>query len=412
MPPLQKDEKNRQDNSDELFLSEINGFDKAQFGEMENSTIFHGGMVKKIDTLLRGHEKKTILEELISAQKPMLFPEEPLIELRTPLSKKVKSSTFQMGEKPEVSVYKKLTMPDEFKTEFFTIHNPSFRFVSTLDSRDDVLQIRKPQGKHVEVINLSSLAEESGVIQKKIESVSEQKKDTDTKKRGKVEIIQTKKMGSNKCEDTASTKASESEENYKKSRIYYLAENAIDDKKLKKLDKKHSYIPVDLNDKRKKFKEIERRKLEKQQLAEKKRKEKERLEREAEENRLKKLEEKKAKLEKRQSKKEEKKALLEKLKKEAEEKKHEKLNEKQERKRAKKKIKTYEFEEKNDDVITKNQKISDEPMFVNDDVIKVLLIIDDLLGELPESVINRFAQSKDFELYKKVIIKYKSKGEL
>ncbi len=51
-------------------------------------------------------------------------------------------------------------------------------------------------------------------------------------------------------------------------------------------------------------------------------------------------------------------------------------------------------------------------MFVNDDVIKVLLIIDDLLGELPESVINRFAQSKDFELYKKVIIKYKSKGEL
>jgi hypothetical protein len=34
---------------------------------------------------------------------------------------------------------------------------------------------------------------------------------------------------------------------------------------------------------------------------------------------------------------------------------------------------------------------------------------DALLGELPEDVINRFMQSEDFELYEKVMNKYKIK---
>ena len=412
MPPLHKENKSRQVNTVDLFFPAMGKVLPEKLDEIENSMFFHGGMVKKIDALLREHEKKIMLEELVSAQQPTLFPEEPFIEMRTSLSKKTEVSTFQLGKKQDTSFYKQLTMPDEFKTEFFTIHNPSFKFVSTFDTTEDVLRIKKPEERHVEIINLSSLAEESGAVQKKIEGASEPKKDTDAMQRDKVEIIETKKMGSKKCEDAVSTKAHGSEENSKKSRIYYLADNNLDDKKFKKFEKKHSYIPIDLNGKRKKFKEIERRKLEKQRLEEEKRKEKERLEREAEENRLKKLEVKKAKLEERQKKKEEKKALLEKLKTEAEEKKLEKLKEKQERRRAKKKIGTYEFEERNEDVFPKNQKISDEPMFVNDDVIKVLLIIDDLLGELPESVIERFAQSKDFELYKEVIIKYKHKGEL
>jgi len=38
-----------------------------------------------------------------------------------------------------------------------------------------------------------------------------------------------------------------------------------------------------------------------------------------------------------------------------------------------------------------------------DDVSKVLKITDDLLGELPESTIEKFSRSDDFELYRKVL---------
>jgi len=48
-------------------------------------------------------------------------------------------------------------------------------------------------------------------------------------------------------------------------------------------------------------------------------------------------------------------------------------------------------------------------LVLEDDVKKVLLITDELLGKLPEEVINEFAQSDDFELYKKVMDKYKIK---
>ena len=48
-------------------------------------------------------------------------------------------------------------------------------------------------------------------------------------------------------------------------------------------------------------------------------------------------------------------------------------------------------------------------LVLEDDVKKVLLITDELLGKLPEEVINEFAQSDDFELYKKVMGKYKIK---
>jgi len=444
MPPLQKDEKNRQDNSDELFLSEINVFDKQQSGEMENSTIFHGGMVKKIDTLLREHEKKTILKELISAQKPMLFPEEPLIELRTPLSKKVKSSTFQTGEKPELSVYKKPTMPDEFKTEFLTIHNPSFKFVSNLHFTEDVLLKKNPEDRHVELIDLSSLVPDKGDGQK--ESTLFLNKNSPKEKQAK----------------GASATTHQSKKDYDKAKIYNLTSKNLDEKKIKELEKKQSYIPVDFEDKIQKLKEKEQRKLERQKDAEQKRKQKEQKEREKEEEKLRKLEEQKAKLEAKQKKKEEKKSLLEQLKKEAEEKKllkkeaalinknklelatstkeekkqkkletklkakQTKLEAKQkkkeekeamikilereaeEKKQVKEKTKHVECETIKKEVLPHQTESIKEQTFVDEDVIKVLLITDDLLGNLPEEVIDNFAQSEDFKLYEKVISKYKN----
>jgi len=123
MPPLQEDKKIRQVNPVDLLLSATSVVLPEKLDEIKHTIDFHVDIVKKIDTILRGREKKIILEELVSAQQPTLFPEEPFIEMRTSLSKKTEVSTFQLGKKQDTSYYKQLTMPDEFKTEFFTIHN-------------------------------------------------------------------------------------------------------------------------------------------------------------------------------------------------------------------------------------------------------------------------------------------------
>ena len=51
------------------------------------------------------------------------------------------------------------------------------------------------------------------------------------------------------------------------------------------------------------------------------------------------------------------------------------------------------------------EQINQESL-VDDDIRKVLLITDELLGKLPEQVIEEFASSKDFDLYQKVMYKY------
>ncbi len=498
MPPLQEDKKIRQVNPVDLLLSATSVVLPEKLDEINHTMDFHVDIVKKIDTILRGREKKIILEELVSAQQPTLFPEEPFIELRVPLSKKTEAPTFHLGKKQDISHYKQLTMPDEFKTEFFTIHNPSFKFVSTFDTTEDVLRIKKPEERHVEIINLSSLAEESGAVQKKIEDVSESKKDTETMQSKKVEVIKTKKLGDKKC-DSATT-VQQTEEDTGKAKIYYLNSKNLDEKKIKELEKKQSYIPVDFEDKMQKLKEKEQRELEKQKDAEQQRKEKEQKEREKEEEKLRKLEEQKEKLEAKQRKKEEQKLLFEKREKEAEEKKllekeaayakeqKEKLEAKQrkkeeqkllfekrekeaeekklleqeaafakekklesavskkeekrlnkleekqarleakqrkkeekeamikilerdaeERKQLKKKTRRGEYDELKESVLLKSVETKQTPTFVDDDVIKVLLMTDDLLGNLPEDVIDKFAKSEDFKLYEKVISKYKAK---
>jgi hypothetical protein len=50
-----------------------------------------------------------------------------------------------------------------------------------------------------------------------------------------------------------------------------------------------------------------------------------------------------------------------------------------------------------------------EPTLLDEDVKKLLVITDNLLGDLPEEVIDKFAQSEDFKLYSKVLSRYKIK---
>ncbi|MEA2055866.1 MAG: hypothetical protein U9O49_03435 [Candidatus Thermoplasmatota archaeon] len=56
----------------------------------------------------------------------------------------------------------------------------------------------------------------------------------------------------------------------------------------------------------------------------------------------------------------------------------------------------------------KKQATEENPV-LDEDIIEFLRIADELLEKLPGEVINEFAQSKDFELYEKVMNKYKVK---
>jgi len=58
---------------------------------------------------------------------------------------------------------------------------------------------------------------------------------------------------------------------------------------------------------------------------------------------------------------------------------------------------------------TKQKTSGIESLELDEDIKKILLMTDTLLGELPEGVINQFMQSEEFELYQKVLNKYKVK---
>lgn len=59
-------------------------------------------------------------------------------------------------------------------------------------------------------------------------------------------------------------------------------------------------------------------------------------------------------------------------------------------------------------IIEKKEVEKENPLF-DEDIKNVLAITDNLLGKLPEEVIDEFVKSKDYELYEKVIRKYRIK---
>ncbi|HVQ01472.1 MAG TPA: hypothetical protein VMT57_08160 [Candidatus Thermoplasmatota archaeon] len=52
-------------------------------------------------------------------------------------------------------------------------------------------------------------------------------------------------------------------------------------------------------------------------------------------------------------------------------------------------------------------KYNPEPAEIDSDIKKILQITDELLGELPEEVINRFMRSDEYDLYERILNKYK-----
>ena len=174
-------------------------------------------------------------------------------------------------------------------------------------------------------------------------------------------------------------------------------------KKLKKLEKE--------KEKQDKIREKKELQIAKQKEIEKKLKEKEKKKLEKEKEKEKRQEEKEKEL------KEKKKEQL-KIKKEKEKKKQLKSKKKQKPKTVKKDVETKKktsfnlFKPKKEENIKEFKKtdITQEKTLVNDEELSHALdIIDDLLGELPEEKINEFASSDEFEIYEKVLKKYRKK---
>ena len=191
-----------------------------------------------------------------------------------------------------------------------------------------------------------------------------------------------------------------------------------------------------------KIKEKKRRKEEKRLLAEQKKKEKLKLEQQLKKEKLLEEQKKKEKLEAGQQLKKEKLKQKEREKEEkrllAEQKIKEKLEAKQQlkeelkKKETEKQVQIPEHIKDYDDLIetvakkeiitdTKPQdketeqkpeikaKLTQTPRVLDEDVRKALTIIDNLLEKLPEETIEEFVNSKDFEIYEKVVNKYKNK---
>jgi len=71
--------------------------------------------------------------------------------------------------------------------------------------------------------------------------------------------------------------------------------------------------------------------------------------------------------------------------------------------------KTEDFESGMQQYIVEKKEVEKENPLLDEDIKNVLAITDNLLGKLPEEVIDEFVKSKDYELYEKVIKKYKIK---
>lgn len=194
-----------------------------------------------------------------------------------------------------------------------------------------------------------------------------------------------------------------------------LQENSRIRTELEKKQEEITLLNTDLKTKNKKIDEIQKQQTENQTLLLEKNKIIERLN-----NELKQKEDLgKKRLKKSKDHEKLRKLELKKKKKEAElEAKELKLKTAIEEKKKKLKIqwarKEEEYHKKNSDSPAESNHFHSEKselgeQGIPEDVIKTLCITDDLLVRLPDEIIDEFIQSDDFEIYKKVIDKYKNK---
>jgi len=330
---------------------------------------------------------------------------------------------------------------------------PQFKFITSHEFTKTILDLKPRDEDRIEIIDLSTLTGDNIGAQRlqgltlarrhsSEKPVASSKKDSTTQQHHKkIEVIDARTLKQKTYEDVFVTAMKQTEEIEKKSQIYYLNSKGHKEQKQKKLDDKQSYIPVDFDERSKELKEQQQQEEEQKQQQE----QKIQKQLEHEHEKLEKLETKKTKLEEKKheilqkEKKEQKKTItppkieLHTKKQEREQKRlqrielrkarlEERLRLKKEKQALKEKQKQQHLKQKGNNKkqqpkkekttgfsLFKKEKPAPQTNELDDDLKKVLLMTDSLLGELPQDVIDKFAQSEDFELYERVLNKYKLK---
>jgi hypothetical protein len=416
----------------------------------ENTIKNHLDIIKKIDSILSKHEQQTTSATIVqSSPRIPLQPPSP-VEPRSPLHRTPdhREVAWQPSLEPPQTTTQNI--PEEFKTELSI--NPEFRFITSHEFLETITQPRPSSEDRIEVIDLAQLIGEKPTVHRPIDltdlhagtddvdtSILTKDDPDDARHHNKIEVIDARTQKQKLYENILAASAKQAEQIDKKAQLYFLNSKDATDKKQKKLDIEQSYIPVDFDERSKEIREKqlkeeeeqrqqeekilkqlqrEHEKLEKlenkktileekkQELKEKDKKTqkketeqtettKELKKQQKEQKRLQRLEIRKARIEARQRKKQEKQAL--------------KQKQKQQRLKQKTKAKTKQQKQKTKQTSLFKKEKQIPSLELNEDIKKVLLMTDALLGELPEDVLNRFVQSEDFELYEKVLSKYKIK---
>ncbi|MBN1280255.1 MAG: hypothetical protein JXA00_01255 [Candidatus Thermoplasmatota archaeon] len=396
----------------------------------------HLELIKKIDTLLAEHDMDTTTQA--SCEPPIHVPSTPPlpIEPRPPLHKTL--STGELSWQPPSTPAPVQTMTSgEFASEL-SLH-PEFKFISSQEFTDEYLTIQTPPQQHrVEIIDLTMLANAHTTQPLKQTTASSAPQTTTIPPVNKAKPA-TAHLPQKHTYNTAVAAAMKQNDDIdKKSQLYYL------NSKQQKTQKKEHYIPVDFDQRTQQIREQQQKELQRKQEEE----EKIRKQLQKEQEKLEKLHAKKAEREqKKQEKKhteppapkhqpevttkdkDEKQRLKEQQKQQKLQEHQAKLQEKQRKKQEKQALKDHLKQQKQQQKLVKQQQAEahkhavpqhpDEPKKrylpsrkpaetpeLDEDIINLLRVTDTLLGELPEDVINRFAESKDFALYEKVMTKY------
>ena len=376
--------------------------EKRQTRTVEKNTVdFHVEITKKIDALVEAHEKEVVFEEVGSTSQGETLEE--IAEQRKPVKRKPEMPRIAT-EIPTPHVFNNLEAKNElFDIELPSAISPNFKFVTTLEEPKDGTHTqnigqepvkdedfhswmlgghKEKQKLAMNFANIKVRKKEDITKQKEIKSNDKHKKNDKTSAVKKKKTIKINSVTKKKKEPEKTKKEIEER---KKEFANYILETA---------EKKE----------REKEKELKKKKIEKQKE-------------EKEEGKLKTLEQKKAakgaKMKEREMMK---KARITEKKKKLEAKKalkEEKLNKKTLKKKVakpkKEKIKTKHSTPGMHHFISGKKETVVENPLLDEDIKKVLSITDNLLEKLPEEVIDKFAQSEDFELYEKVMSKYKIK---
>ena len=359
-----------------------------EVGEKKDNLVdFHLEIVKKIDEIIEKNQRETVdIDNVVSSEKKPDSILKSIVEIREPWVRKTEISQFT----PELRFKGDTNRLEGFEDELFEVENPMV--LGCFENVETPL-VKKENKTH----NIFEEKDEN-LQHKTIMSLGRIKiRRNNVKKTGKNRDISVKKDKKRVTEDNSNGLSTVKKELEKTKMELEKKKKELEEMKRKaRLKEEELKKKKEERKKREKLRKLELKKLAREEKirakeAKKKAREKEKMRRKLE--REKKLETKQKEKEKK------------KVEKETSEKK-EKLVGLFSKKRKDKTVETTSTTE-DETVVSKKG----EDFNWDEEVREALIIIDRLLEKLPDETIDEFVQSKDFEVYERVVSKYKNLGK-